>query len=78
MVFIYVRVFKYIYAKVDDPSAVVTLLPFLCEKFRVYWSKTISSLSKLDTYIGLIKAGFVWKVISARFLIEHTEFVTRR
>ena len=44
------RVNKYINAKVDDPSAVVTLLSFLCEKFRVYWGNTISSFSKLDTY----------------------------
>ena len=28
----------------------VTLLYFLCEKFRVYWGNTISSFSKLDTY----------------------------
>ena len=36
--------------KVDDPSAVVTLLSFLCEKFTVYWGNTLSSFSKLDTY----------------------------
>ena len=41
---------KDINAKVDDPSAVVTLLSFLCEKFTVYWGNTISSFSKLDTY----------------------------
>ena len=35
----YDRVFKYINAKVDDPSAVVTLLSFLCEKYSVYWGK---------------------------------------
>ena len=46
----YDRVCKYINAKVDDPSAVVTLLSFLCEKFTVYWGNTISSFSKLDTY----------------------------
>ena len=47
----YDRVCKYINAKVDDPSAVVTLLSFLCEKFTVYWGNTISSFSKLDTYM---------------------------
>ena len=46
----YDHVCKYINAKVDDPSAVVTLLSFLCEKFTVYWGNTISSFSKLDTY----------------------------
>ena len=46
----YDRVCKYINAKVDDPSAVVTLSSFLCEKFTVYWGNTRSSFSKLDTY----------------------------
>ena len=40
---------KYINAKVDDPSAVVTLLSFLRGKITVYWGNTTSSFSKLDT-----------------------------
>ena len=46
----YDRVRKLINVKVDDSSAAVSLLSYLCEKFRIYWVNTISSFSKLDTY----------------------------
>ena len=39
---------KSINVKASDPSAMIMLQSFLCEKFRIYWS-TISSFSKLNT-----------------------------
>ena len=40
---------KSINVKAGDPSATVMLQCFLCENFRIYWSNTISSFSKLNT-----------------------------
>ena len=42
------RVCKLINAKVDDRQLWLLYCLFLCEKFRVYRSKTISNFSKLD------------------------------
>ena len=65
--------------KADAPSVVVTLQQF----FLFYVTNLdctgliyISSFSKLDKYIPF-KAGFAWKVISIRFRVVHTEFVTQ-
>ena len=41
---------KLINTTIDDPSGAANLLAFLCDKFRIYWSNTVSSFSKLDTY----------------------------
>ena len=46
----YNRVCKLINTTTDDPSCVVNLLNFMCDKFRTYWFNTVSSFSKLDTY----------------------------
>ena len=43
---------KLINVKSDDPSAVLLLQSFLCEKYRIHWSNTITSFSKLDTYMS--------------------------
>ena len=45
----YNRICMFINSKIDDPIAVLILLSSLYGKFRVYWSHTISSSSKLDT-----------------------------
>ena len=41
---------KLINTTIDDPSGAANLLAFLCDEFRIYWSNTVSSFSKLDTY----------------------------
>ena len=51
---------KSINVKADDPLAMVMLQSFLCEKFRIYWSNTISSFSKLNTYVSF-KSKFCMK-----------------
>ena len=71
---------KYINAKVDDPSAVVTLLSFLCEKFTVYWGNTISSFSKLDTLDTISNRSHrvcysKMRISNHRFAIETGRFV---
>ena len=43
---------KSVNVKAGYPSATVTLQSFLCEKFRIYWSNTVSSFSKLNTYVS--------------------------
>ena len=48
----YDNICKLINVKSDDPSAVLLLQSFLCEKYRIYWSNTIMSFSKLDTYMS--------------------------
>ena len=73
----YDRVCKYINAKVDDPSAVVTLLSSYVKNLQ-FTGVILYRVSVNWIHIGLLKAVFVWKVISTRFLIDHTEFVTRR
>ena len=61
----------------SDPSAVLLLQSFLCEKSRIYWSNTITSFSKLDTYMSS-KNKFVWKSILIQYQIEHIEFGTQK
>ena len=46
----YDSISKSINIKADDPS--VMLQSFLYEKFRIYWSNTISSFSKLKTNVS--------------------------
>ena len=43
---------KSINVKAGDPSATVMLQFFFVKKFRIYWSNTISSFSKLNTYVS--------------------------
>ena len=68
----------YINAKADDLSAVVTLLCLSFVKNLEFTGLIPYRVLVNWIHIGLLKAGFAWKVISTRFLIEHTEFVTRR
>ena len=69
----YDRVCKYINAKVDDPSAVVTLLSFLCGKFRVS-GVILYRVSVNWIHIGLLKAVFVWKgYLTQSLLLEDAD-----
>ena len=57
---------KCINVKAGDPSVTVMLQSFLCENFRISWSNTISSFSKLNTYVSF-KSKFAWKGILIQF-----------
>ena len=48
----YDSICKFINVKIGDSSATLMLQSFLWEKFRIYWSNTISSFSKWNTYVS--------------------------